>query len=211
LDFTTRREKTGARSAPVVAGETGCFAPLLGNPIHTMLDVAVAYNRFKFLGEEFLTWVWFVIDQDPAILRKADPDLSSLEIGNRIVLEKRHKKEVERITIKGENAGLEEAMLALQKGALVAELNLVYRSAEQKWQFTLKGESLNLRSLKTPKIAAPESPEDMEGVVLEKIFLYDKILQFLEKLYKTFIKYRLSDTWQKRDVILIKKWSRSSL
>jgi hypothetical protein len=174
-----------------------------------MLDVAVAYNRFKFLGEEFLTWLWFVIDQDPAIIRKADPDLSSLEIGNRIVLEKRHKKAVERITIKGEKAGLEEAMLALQKGALVAELNLVYRSAEQKWQFTLKGESLNLSSMKTPKIAAPESPEDMEGVVLEKIFLYDKILQFLEKLYKTFIKYRLSNNWQKRDVALIKKWSRS--
>ncbi|MGD8342481.1 MAG: hypothetical protein PVH53_02760 [Desulfobacterales bacterium] len=174
-----------------------------------MLDVAVAYNRFKFLGEEFLTWLWFVIDQDPTVLRKADPDLTSLEIGNRIVLEKRDKKALERITIKGENAGLEEAMLALQKGALVAEINLIYRSAQQKWQFTLKGESLNLSSMKTPKIAAPESPEDMESAVLEKIFLYDKILQFLEKLYKTFIKYRLSDRWLKRDVNLIKKWSRT--
>lgn len=174
-----------------------------------MLDVAVAYNRFKFLGEEFLTWLWFVIDQDPTVLRKADPDLTSLEIGNRIVLEKREKKALERITIKGENAGLEEAMLALQKGALVAELNLIYRSAQQKWQFTLKAESLNLSSLKTPKIATPESPEDMESAVLEKIFLYDKILQFLEKLYKTFIKYRLSDRWLKRDVNLIKKWSRT--
>ena len=174
-----------------------------------MLDVAVAYNRFKFLGEEFLTWLWFVIDQEPTILRKADPDLTILEIGNRIVLEKRDRKTVERITIKGENAGLEEAMLALQKGALVAELNLICRSADQKWQFTLKGESLNLSSLKTPKITGPESPEDLEGIVLEKIFLYDKILQFLEKLYKNFIKYRLSEHWQKRDVNLIKKWSRS--
>ncbi len=174
-----------------------------------MLDVAVAYNRFKFLGEEFLTWLWFVIEKDPVILKKVDPDLTSLEIGNRIVLEKRHKKSVERITIKGENAGLEEAMLALQKGALVAELNLIYRSAEQKWQFTIKGESLNLSSLKTPKAAVPESPEDMEGVVLEKIFLYDKILQFLDKLYKTFIKYRVSTRWQKRDLSLIKNWCRS--
>ena len=174
-----------------------------------MLDIAVAYNRFKFLGEEFLTWLWFVIDQDPKIIRKADPDLTSLEIGNRIVLEKRHKKTVERITIKGENAGLEEAMLALQKGALVTELNLVYRSAEQKWQFTLKGESLNLSSMKTPKTAAPESPENMEGVVLEKIFLYDKILQFLEKLYKTFIRYRVSNRWQNKELALIKKWCRS--
>ena len=171
-----------------------------------MLDVAVAYNRFKFLGEEFLTWLWFVIDQDPAILRKTDPDLTSLEIGNRIVLLKRHKKAVEKITIKGENAGLEEAMLALQKGALVAELNLIYRSAEQKWQFTLKGESLNLSSLKTPKIAPPQSPEDMEGVVLEKIFLYDKILQFLENLYKTFIQIRVSNHWHNRETSLMKKW-----
>ena len=169
-----------------------------------MLDIAVAYNRFKFLGEEFLTWLWFVVDQDTAILRKADPEFASLEIGNRMVLEKRHKKSVEKITIKGENAGLEEAMLALQKGALVTELNLVYRSAELKWQFTLKGESLNLSSLKTPKIAAPDSPEDMEGFILEKIFLYDKILQFLEKLYKNFIKERVSSRWQKGSLILIK-------
>ncbi|MDJ0984259.1 MAG: hypothetical protein QNJ26_01855 [Desulfobacterales bacterium] len=174
-----------------------------------MLDIAVAYNRFKFLGEEFLTWLWFVVDQDTAILRKADPEFASLEIGNRMVLEKRHKKSVEKITIKGENAGLEEAMLALQKGALVTELNLVYRSAELKWQFTLKGESLNLSSLKTPKIAAPDSPEDMEGFILEKIFLYDKILQFLEKLYKNFIKERVSSRWQKGSLILIKKWSQS--
>jgi hypothetical protein len=171
-----------------------------------MLDIAVAYNRFKFLGDEFLTWLWFIIEQNPAVLRNADPDLTSFEIGNRIVLEKKHKKAFERITIKGEDAGLEEAKVALQHGALVAELNLIFRSGQQKWQFTLKGESLNLSNLKTPKIAAPESPEEIEGRVLEKIFLYDKILQFLEKLYKSFIKLRLSSRWQSREIYLIKKW-----
>ena len=96
--------------------------------------------------------------------------------------------------------------MALQNGALVAEINLIYRSAQQKWQFTLKGESLNLSSLKTPKIAPPENPDDVEGSVLEKIFLYDKILQFLEKLYKSFIKLRTSDRWQRHEISLIKKW-----
>jgi len=171
-----------------------------------MLDVAVAYNRFKFLGDEFLTWLWFVIEQDHSILKKLDPELTSFEIGNRIVLEKRHKKAVERITIKGEDADLDEAMLALKKGALVAEFNLIYRSAQQKWQFTLKGESLNLSSLKTPQTAPPESPDDLEATVLEKIFFYDKILQFLEKLYKYFIKLRISNSWQGREIELIKNW-----
>ena len=171
-----------------------------------MLDVAVAYKRFKFLGDEFLTWLWFVIDQDSSILKKMDPELTSLEIGNRIVLKKRNKKAAERITIKGEDADLDEAMLALKKGALVAEFNLIYRSAQQKWQFTLKGESLNLSSLKTPQTAPPESQDDLEAAVLEKIFLYDKILQFLEKLYKYFIKLRISNNWQGREIGLIKKW-----
>jgi hypothetical protein len=175
-----------------------------------MLDVAVAYNRFKFLGDEFLTWLWFIIEQDPAILRSMDPDLTSFEIGNRIVLEKRKKESVERITIKGENANFEEGMLALKKGALVAELNLVYRSSEQKWQFTLKGESLNISSFKTPKIAPPQDRDDLEGFVLEKVFLYDKILQFLEKLYKYFIKLRTSNNWQSGVVPLIKKWMYAS-
>ena len=171
-----------------------------------MLDVAVAYKRFKFLGDEFLTWLWFVIDQDSSILKKMDPELTSLEIGNRIVLKKRNKKAAERITIKGEDADLDEAMLALKKGAMVAEFNLIYRSAQQKWQFTLKGESLNLSSLKTPQIAPPESQDDLEAAVLEKIFLYDKILQFLEKLYKYFIKLRISNKWEGREIALIKKW-----
>ena len=174
-----------------------------------MLDVAVAYNRFKFIGDEFLTWLWFVIEQDPAIFKGIDPDLTSFEIGNRIVLEKRKKESVERITIKGENANFEEGMLALNKGALVAELNLVCRTGEQKWQFTLKGESLNLSGFKTPKIAPLENPDDIEGAILEKVFLYDKILQFLEKLYKTFIKLRTSNNWQSRVVPLIKKWINS--
>jgi hypothetical protein len=175
-----------------------------------MLDVAVAYNRFKFLGDEFLTWLWYVIEQDPAIFKGVDPDLTSFEIGNRIVLEKRKKESVERITIKGEDANFEEGMLALNKGALVAELNLVCRTIEEKWQFTLKGESLNISGFETPKIAPLESPDDLEGAILEKVFLYDKILQFLEKLYKHFIKLRTSNDWQNRVVPLIKKWMHSS-
>ena len=175
-----------------------------------MLDVAVAYNRYKFLGDEFLTWLWFVIDQDPTIFKNMDPDITALEIGNRIVLENRKSKSVERITIKGEDAHFEEGMLALKKGAVVTELNLVYRSTEQKWQFTLKGESLNVSSFKTPKTTPPESPDDLEGAILEKVFLYDKILQFLEKLYKHFIQLRTSNAWQRRIVPLIKTWMHAS-
>ena len=174
-----------------------------------MLDVAVAYNRYKFLGEEFLTWLWFVIEKDQKFINDFDQDFVGLEVGNRVVFENRSKESDERITIKGDGASLEEGILALKKGALVTELNIIYRSAELRWQFTIKGESLNISSLSTPETALIESAEDLEGAVLEKVFLYDKVLQLLENLFSHFLKIRLSTTWQKKEVYRIKAWINS--
>ena len=175
-----------------------------------MLDVAVAYSRYQFLGEEFLTWLWFVIENQQGIIKDFDKDFVALEIGNRVVFENRRKESAERVTIKGDGAGLEEGILALKKGSLVAELNIVYKSSELMWQFTLKGESLNISSLSLPKTGSPETDDDIEGFVLEKIFLYEKVLQLIDKLYSQFAKIRMTDKWQNKELPLIRKWIQSS-
>jgi len=175
-----------------------------------MLDVAVAYNRYQFIGEEFLTWLWYVIEKDQNLIKNFDNDFVALEIGNRIVFENRRKESGEHITIKGDGASLEEGILTLKKGALVTELNVMYKSAELTWQFTLKGESLNVSSLNIPNTGLPESDEDLEGFVLEKIFLYDKILNFLKNIFIYFVKLRLSNRWQNKMIPEIRKWIQSS-
>jgi hypothetical protein len=175
-----------------------------------MLDVAIAYSRYQFLGEEFLTWLWFVIEKNQPLIKNFDPEFVALEVGNRVVFENRRKEAAERITIKGDGASLEEGILALKKGALVTELNIVYKSAELVWQFTLKGESLNISTMSIPNTGSPESEEDIEGVVLEKIFLYDKALQLLDKLYAHFAGLRVSDNWHSQESPLIRKWIQSS-
>ncbi len=175
-----------------------------------MLDVAVAYNRYQFLGEEFLTWLWYVIEKDQNLIKNFDKDFVALEIGNRIVFENRRKESGERITIKGDGASLEEGILTLKKGALVTELNVVYKSVELTWQFTLKGESLNVSSLNLPSTDLPESDEDLEGFVLEKIFLYDRILNLLENIFTHFVKLRLSNRWQNKMVPNIRNWIQSA-
>ena len=175
-----------------------------------MLDVAVAYNRYQFLGEEFLTWLWYVIEKDQNLVKNFDSDFVALEIGNRIVFENRKKESGERITIKGDGASLEEGILTLKKGALVTELNVIYKSAELSWQFSLKGESLNVSSFNLPNTGLIESDEDMEGFVLEKIFLCDKILKILESIFIYFIKLRLSNNWQSKMVPKIREWIKSS-
>jgi hypothetical protein len=178
--------------------------------MNMMLDIAVAYRRYQFLGEEFLTWLWFIIETDQDLIKNFEKEFIALEVGNRIVFENRRKETAERITIKGDGASLEEGMVALKKGALVTELNLVYKSSELRWQFTLKGESLNISSLSIPSIGSAESEEDVEGIALEKIFLFEKILQVLENLFSYFAKLRVSDSWQGKEVSRIRKWIYSS-
>ncbi len=171
-----------------------------------MIDIAIAYNRYRFLGNEYLTWLWFIIENDRNKMKQLDKDFTSLEIGNRMVLENRHGEGLETITIKGDEASLEEGIIALKKGALVNEINLIYRCGDQDWQFTIKGESLNLSSLRTPDTGIVETKEDIEGAVLEKIYLYHRIVEFIERSFQLFIKYRLSDSWDTKLVPLVKGW-----
>jgi len=56
----------------------------------------------------------------------------------------------------------------------------------------------------------PESDEDIEGFVLEKIILYDKILKILENIFIYFIKLRLSNRWQNKMVPKIRNWIESA-
>lgn len=171
-----------------------------------MPDVSVSYNRYKFLGYEFLTWLWFVIERDQGKITESDEKLASLEIGNRIVLENSRKDVVESITIKGDDARLEEGILALRKGAVVTELNLCYRVGDQEWHFTIKGESLNIANLRPPETGSIESRKDLEGAVIEKAYLYDKAIQLVDNLFKQFIGLRISDNWHKKVVPLARQW-----
>jgi hypothetical protein len=174
-----------------------------------MLDLAVAYNRYRFLGDEFLTWLWFLIETDQNAFRTIDSDCTAVEIGNRIVLENRKRKSLERISIRGDDAGLEEGRLALKKGALLTELSLVYKTGEYQWEFSLKGESLNLSSLKTPGPSLPPSSEETELFLLDKTEHINKIINFIEIAFKMFVRMRVTSKWNNKIAPSIKKWINS--
>lgn len=175
-----------------------------------MLDIAVAYNRYKFLGNEFLTWLWFMIENDQISFRQHDPDLVSLSVGNRLVLENTLNNAKETVTIKGDNASLEEGLVALTKGAVVTEIHLSYKTGSQNWEFSLKGESLNISNLKLPETGPVETPDDLEGVVLEKVYLIEKVISLVNHLFSHYIHLRVSNTWQNQTVSRIRKWATSN-
>ncbi len=174
-----------------------------------MLDIAVAYNKYKFLGNEFLTWLWYVIENEVSIneLTGITDKRISIKVGNSIVLENALGDDAkEKISIKGDDAGLEEGTMALKKGGVVTEMNLNLNIDEAEYRFTIKGESMNITGLKTPSSGKIEGPDEVEGAVLEKLFLCSTAFEIIDALYSAYIKRRISDTWTARDLAAMREW-----
>ena len=171
-----------------------------------MLDIATAYNRYKFIGHEFLTWLWYLIETDGHRLGQADPPAIVLALGKRIVLENPRENHAEKVTIKGAYANFEAGILPLRQGSLVTELSLEAKAAEMTWEFNLKGESLSVSAMKISTTGPIESLDDVEGALLEKVYLLEKILKFIDKLFERFIKVRVSNDWENKTVPKIRQW-----
>jgi hypothetical protein len=174
-----------------------------------MLDIATAYNKYSFLGNEFLTWLWFMIETGQDITQAIkSKDLVTIEIGNALVLENALGDNAkEKITIKGDQAGLEEGTTALKKGARVTEMNLICKLGdEETYQFTIKGESFNITGLKTPAAAGDGSDDEMEGRIVEKALLVLRITQIIDTLFFTFLDQRIHDDWKHRGYDQMRSW-----
>ena len=176
-----------------------------------MLDIATAYNKYKFLGNDFLTWIWYLIETDQNISRMINSnDVITLEVGNSIVLEnKLGDKSKESISIKGDQAGLEEGTTALKKGAYVTLINLLCKINEDEYKFSIKGESFNITSLKTPKTDLKNTDNEMEAMVLEKAHFCFSVFKVIDMLFLEYLEQRASDNWKSNGLRGIKNWIES--
>lgn len=171
-----------------------------------MLDISILFKRYRFLGFEFLTWLWFLTEKTGGSIDLSEQDNVLLVPGDKIVMELVDSAKPERVTILGEEADLEEARISLKKRMLVREMKFRLKINDNEWSFGLNGESFSFNSFKTPKTGKVEKKEDLEGAILEKIFLYEECINVIDTLFKRFIKQRISDEWTKRQIPSLRKW-----
>lgn len=179
-----------------------------------LLDIATAYNKFQFLGYEFLLWLWYTSEKEPEVISRVAGVNRSVEVtvGNSITIEIQGGGYPERITIKGEDAGFEEAFLAINKGGSIVQINLVFKIENEEFRFTLNGDDFSVRNLKCPPSeTSPSTEYEIEGAILEKWFLNSEVFGCLDSLYDHFITIRLTDELRKDLVSKIGQWVSGSI
>ena len=90
---------------------------------------------------------------------------------------------------------LREARLGLSTGKKVSRALIRIERDADSWLLTLKAEDFALNSLKTPVIEKDGEDDDPDARFLEKMYLIDTCLGFLDEVYRQFLAVRLSPRW----------------
>lgn len=152
------------------------------------------------LGQDFLTWLWFKSEASRGLFTAATGEEFTLYVEQRISVQGGEGESKETATVSGALSELKEARLGLTTGKKVNRALIRIEQDADNFALTLKAEDFSLTSLKTPAIDTKTGDdEDPDGPFLEKLYLIERALFFLDDVYKKFLELRLSAKWAEEE------------
>jgi len=176
--------------------------------LSSMVSVGSAQAMYEGrpLGYEFLTWLWFLIEDGGGVIRLADDRSAEVGLGERMVLVLPADGK-ERVICTTQANELHEARTALRQGKLVDELQLFLRVQDNEYFLTLDSFLWAIRGLRTPKQLRDFEEDDPEGKFLEKMYFIEEVAAVLNACYGQFLTKRLSSAWESETLPRLRKWA----
>lgn len=156
----------------------------------------------RFMGREFVVWLWFESEMQETNLRPTgvDPVSLWLEAQITLVLEKEESR------LKGAiPASSPEAKEALRQGKLPKEAKMHLQRGDREFTWTLKADTLALSGLKLP--TQLKKTDEKHEVFYERMMLLEDLEATLSALYADFVPLRLSDEWDDDIVPMMQSWA----
>ena len=175
-----------------------------------MVDLYLGQAQDVLLGQDFLTWLWCMSERTGGAFRTAKGESFQCVLEQRVVVQGGQGDSLETATVTGAMSELKEARLGLATGKKVTRALIRLAVDEEEWSVTLKAEDFALNSLKTPKIeAGREEGDDPDATYLEKFYLLERAMEFLDSLYLQFLQARMAADWPET-VKTVRQWIASS-
>jgi hypothetical protein len=158
-------------------------------------------NSRDFLGNEFLLWLWYVLEEESDSLKLGDGSEVTVMLARTLVLEcPRGQTGKETITSDAPTR-LPEARRAIQSGKLPRKAGLTLVRHDQQYELTLQAESLAVSAARLP---APEADDDRARLD-ERINQLRHLVETLDLMYDAFGNHRFGAAWPK-ELAKIQKW-----
>ncbi len=164
-----------------------------------------AFFEGRFLGYEFLTWLWFFSENADGKLKLEDGREAEVHLGDRLTLSLPDDGN-ERVACTTQASDLHEARTALQHGKLVEEAQIFVKMGENEYFLRLDTNLWAIRGLKTPKQIKDQDEADTDGRFLEKMYFLEEVFDCLDALYAKFLTLRLAPEWEAKTKPMLNKW-----
>jgi len=167
------------------------------------MDIINRINSTRYLGREFLTWLWYRSSQQNGVFELAG-DVGQLEVWFDAKLTLEAQGDIkESNVIKAENpTETSEAHAALLNGKLVSDARLRIVSGQKQWTLNVKGDSLGIASVKIPALLSREDDDQL----YERFMLIEEIEDIVHGLFRLFMEVRMDDEAWRPEIHAIRSW-----
>ena len=155
------------------------------------MDLVDLIESKRFLGHEFLLWLWFEADRGGGVFGLGDAGEVSVAFDDQLVLEA-YLAETEQSRLSGgAPAESPEARSALRAGKRVSKAKLRLRRGDREFVFAVDAADFSFASVRVPAVLKGEDER-----LVERLALIDELMELWRALYREFLRLRLTDRWQ---------------
>lgn len=174
------------------------------------MDLVDLIREKRFLGQEFLTWLWFVSERGGSRVPIEGRGTAEIHFEERMVLDTGLDLYRQTVTCQGRNLDLTEARAALKEGKKVSQARLRVALADREWRLTLSADGLDMTGVRLSSHRDPfeEGPEERAGLLLDRVALLKELVELLDRLFEEFLTRRLDPAWPSRELAAIRRWLR---
>lgn len=155
----------------------------------------VAETDWAFLGEEFLTWLWYRIDTKGGDFELPGRHHVGVVLDDFLAFAPRDQDETEQTLKKGLPTHSAEAATALRNGRRLRRAKLILAEGQATWTVTVDGPTLNLLSVKVPE--DDEEATEPKEVSIDRAGAFLRAQELVTGLFRTFLDARLRPDYMK--------------
>lgn len=165
------------------------------------MDLVDLIVEKRFLGQEFLTWLWWKSEERGGSVELTGEGDITVVFEKHMLLESGEGETTEKIVCTGLQAELQEARTGLQMGKKLEQARIVIGHKDYEYSFTLAAALMEFRNVRLPKTETTENdksenPEEVEGALLERIYLFEELINLVNSLFSMFLEVRLAENWR---------------
>lgn len=167
------------------------------------MDRVDRIEQSRFLGREFLVWLWHESEHEDGVLPIGNGESVQLWLEEQLTLASNDLLEKSESKLRAPTPSLtSEAKEALRAGKLPTKAKIRIDRGPQSFSFVFDADSLGIASVTIPALLT----EDDDEKFYERMQLVEELEGILGALFETFLRLRTSAAWERHALPALREW-----